>query len=279
MKLSDILVFSVALATATAVPVKRDDTVEITFYGAAGTQFTQSFPTDSTVTQITNPLSISRISSSSDDAECTFSGSGGSVTTIEGAYWKDVGPPQTQIFGTCTKFSSLRRRSDEVMITFIGAADAQFTQSFPTDSTVTDISNTLSISHISNSDASVECFFTGTDNSYTVVNGAVEVDVGPPQTQVSGQCFKLSTPTRRSSDVTVTFTGAVPEAEFTEQFSLDGNTYSITNALSVSHIKVDEGDASCIFYGIDGSITSVIGAETVDVGPPQTQVQGYCVPL
>lgn len=52
MKFSEILAYSVAFATATAAPTKRTDTVEITFHGAAGAQFTQSFPTDDTATSI-----------------------------------------------------------------------------------------------------------------------------------------------------------------------------------------------------------------------------------
>lgn len=32
----------------------------------------------------------------------------------------------------------------------------------------------------------------------------------------------------------------------------------------------------CTFHGIDNSVTTVSGAELVDVGPPQTQVSGSC---
>ncbi|KAJ5635099.1 uncharacterized protein N7484_008412 [Penicillium longicatenatum] len=276
MKFSEILAFSVAFATATAAPAKRTDTVEITFHGAAGAQFTQSFPTDDTTTSIYNPLSISKISSNTNLVECSFTGVDGSFTTVDGAVSSDVGPPQTQVSGTCFKLPSQRRRSRDVAITFIGAAGAQFTQSFPIDDTVQTISNPLSISHISNSNDGVECYFTGVDNSYTVVDGAVEVDVGPPQTQVSGQCFELPTPARRSyGGAKVTFIGAAG-AKFAQRFPLDGLTYDITNVLSISHIEVDEAGVSCTFDGVDNSVTSVTGPNTVDVGPPQTQVRGSC---
>ncbi|KAJ5556259.1 hypothetical protein N7494_000174 [Penicillium frequentans] len=275
MKFSEVLAFSVAFATASAAPTKRTDTVEITFHGAAGAQFTQSFPTDDTATSIYNPLSISKISSSTNLVECSFTGVDGSFTTVDGAVSSDVGPPQTQVSGTCVKLPSRRRRSHDVVITFIGAADAEFTQSFPIDDTVHKISNPLSISHISNSDDGVECSFTGVDNSYTVVDGAVEVDVGPPQTQVSGRCFELPTPARRSYGAKVTFIGAA-DAQFVQYFPLDGLTYDISNVLSISHIELDKAGVTCTFDGVDNSVTSVTGPETVDVGPPQTQVKGTC---
>lgn len=48
------------------------------------------------------------------------------------------------------------------------------------------------------------------------------------------------------------------------------------NPLSISHIT-SLGGATCSFVGIDGSHTVVVGAQTVDVGPPQTQVSGSCL--
>ena len=47
------------------------------------------------------------------------------------------------------------------------------------------------------------------------------------------------------------------------------------NVLSISHIK-SLGGATCTFFGIDGSKTTVVGAQTVDVGPPQTQISAVC---
>ena len=45
--------------------------------------------------------------------------------------------------------------------------------------------------------------------------------------------------------------------------------------LSISHIVVN-GRANCRFFGVDGSNTAVGPFQTVDVGPPQTQVSGFC---
>lgn len=50
---------------------------------------------------------------------------------MDGAVQVDVGPPQTQVSGSCTLLAA--KRSDGVSIKFIGAADAEFSQSFPTD--------------------------------------------------------------------------------------------------------------------------------------------------
>jgi hypothetical protein len=48
------------------------------------------------------------------------------------------------------------------------------------------------------------------------------------------------------------------------------------NPLSISTIS-SQGGATCTFFGIDGSQTTVVGAETdVPVGPPQTQISGVC---
>jgi len=92
---------------------------------------------------------------------------------------------------------------------FFGAADASFTQDFKTDGTETDIrtpipilsvylyrkranetDNVLSISKIS-VPAGVTCTFHGIDGSVTKVSNQAVVDVGPPQTQVSGACWNL----------------------------------------------------------------------------------------
>ena len=50
------------------------------------------------------------------------------------------------------------------------------------------------------------------------------------------------------------------------------------NPLSVSQIS-SEGGASCGLFGVDGSETTVVGANTVDVSPPQSQVSGSCLAL
>lgn len=52
-------------------------------------------------------------------------------------------------------------------------------------------------------------------------------------------------------------------------------TLTPDNPLSISHIQV-LGGTTCTFTGIDGSVTTVTGGSTVDVGPPQTQIEGTC---
>ncbi|KAJ5911656.1 uncharacterized protein N7473_000959 [Penicillium subrubescens] len=185
MKFSDALTLTVGLATAaSASPVRRTDQVAITFIGAADAQFSQSFPTDGSRVSITNPLSISHISSGTNGVSCTFHGIDNSDTTVNGAQTVDVGPPQTQVYGSC----HLNGESPQVSVSFIGAADAQFSQSFPVDGSSVQITNPLSISHIEINSAGASCVFKGIDNSVTTVTGPATVDVGPPQTQVQGTC-------------------------------------------------------------------------------------------
>lgn len=98
----------------------------------------------------------------------------------------------------------------------------------------------LSISHISSADASVQCTFQGIDNSVTTVSGAELVDVGPPQTQISGSCSATgsggsttppSTPTSGNQggngNVEVVFIGAA-NAEFTQSFPVNGQAMQIS---------------------------------------------------
>ncbi|MCJ1396618.1 hypothetical protein MMC18_009509 [Xylographa bjoerkii] len=73
----------------------------------------------------------------------------------------------------------------------------------------------------------------------------------------------------------ITFEGATPDAFFTQSVRTDNIPFYITNPLSISHI-MSQGGASCTFFGINDSVTSVYGAQTVDVGPPQTQLSGTC---
>ncbi|CAI7591965.1 unnamed protein product [Penicillium manginii] len=175
-------------------------------------------------------------------------------------------------------FTKRAAAPDNVDITFEGAADASFTQSFPTDGSDVTITNVLSISHITSNTNGVTCTFEGIDNSVTSLSGAGSVDVGPPQTQVSGHCSKLwrrnAQPQRRNA-VLVTFEGAA-DAEFNQYFPTDGTPTKIWNPLSISHININEAGVSCTFNGIDNSVTSLTGPATVDVGPPQTQIEGTC---
>ncbi|KAJ6190999.1 hypothetical protein N7519_001020 [Penicillium mononematosum] len=201
MKASTVLGLFVAYAaTASAIPVKqRNHQVEITFIGAADAQFTQNIPTDGSVVSIENPLSVSHISSNTAGVQCTFNGIDHSVTVVNGVQWVDVGPPQTQVTGSCQvqgsgssptppSTPSTDPTGDNVHVTFMGAADAQFTQSFPSNGEWIEIVNPLSISHIQTNTEGVTCVFNGIDHSVTTVVGTQLVDVGPPQTQVSGSC-------------------------------------------------------------------------------------------
>jgi hypothetical protein len=82
---------------------------------------------------------------------------------------------------------------------------------------------------------------------------------------------------RRQESVEVTFRGAPPDVAFFKQsFPTDGSFVYIYNPLSVSQIE-HSGDATCTFFGINGSVTVVKGFEPEDVGPPQTQTGGFCV--
>ncbi|KAE8441129.1 hypothetical protein EG329_005841 [Mollisiaceae sp. DMI_Dod_QoI] len=86
---------------ASAAPAERRQfQAQLTFYGAAGASYTLSVPTDASEFTISNPLSISQISSAG-GATCGIKGIDGSDTVIVGAQTVDVGPPQTQISGSC----------------------------------------------------------------------------------------------------------------------------------------------------------------------------------
>ncbi|KAN0071950.1 hypothetical protein V8E54_009679 [Elaphomyces granulatus] len=75
--------------------------ITATFYGAAGASFKQQFPADGKIYRITNPLSVSYIQVEG-AAICTFYGIDQSVTHVIDGQVVPVGPPQTQVFGTCT---------------------------------------------------------------------------------------------------------------------------------------------------------------------------------
>jgi len=81
----------------------------------------------------------------------------------------------------------------------------------------------------------------------------------------------------RQFQAQITFIGAAG-ASFSMSVPTDGSGFTISNPLSISKIS-SEGGASCTFFGIDGSSTTVVGANTVDVGPPQTQTSGSCLAL
>ncbi|PYH67357.1 uncharacterized protein BO88DRAFT_406243 [Aspergillus vadensis CBS 113365] len=74
--------------------------VAITFWGADGSSFFQTFPADDTTHAITNQLSITKISSVG-GGFCSFQGVDGSTTVVAGEVTVPVSPPQTQVSGTC----------------------------------------------------------------------------------------------------------------------------------------------------------------------------------
>ncbi|MCJ1479146.1 hypothetical protein MMC13_007830 [Lambiella insularis] len=80
----------------------------------------------------------------------------------------------------------------------------------------------------------------------------------------------------RQMMVQVTFQGATPSAQFTMAVPADGTPMTVTNPFSISHI-VSTAGATCTFMGINNSKTVTVGAQIVDVGPPQTIVKGSCM--
>ncbi|MCJ1418758.1 hypothetical protein MMC32_005109 [Xylographa parallela] len=97
--LSLLAAFVSAAPTPAAVEARQFQ-AQITFFGAAGASFSMSVPTDSSGFTISNPLSVSSISSEG-GASCSFFGIDGSSTTVVGANSAVVGPPQTQTSGSC----------------------------------------------------------------------------------------------------------------------------------------------------------------------------------
>lgn len=95
-----------SLASATPAPKQeaRQFQAQITFFGAdSDASFSLSVPTDGSEFSIGNPLSVSKIQSLG-GATCSFTGVDGSQTVTVGAQTVDVGPPQTQISGSCLAF-------------------------------------------------------------------------------------------------------------------------------------------------------------------------------
>ncbi|KAL8746453.1 MAG: hypothetical protein Q9184_007746 [Pyrenodesmia sp. 2 TL-2023] len=85
------------------------------------------------------------------------------------------------------------------------------------------------------------------------------------------------TPAPQTSNdyVQITFLGAA-DASFIQYFSTNGYGSGIYNPLSVSKINNPHSRATCYFYGVDGSQTTVSPGQTADVGPPQRLTYGYC---
>ncbi|KAK0514912.1 hypothetical protein JMJ35_002291 [Cladonia borealis] len=89
------------VATISAAPSsKRQFDVSVTFNGADGASYFQAFPADDSVQPITNPLSVSSISSPG-GGFCSFFGADGSETVVIGDETSIVAPPQVQVSGSC----------------------------------------------------------------------------------------------------------------------------------------------------------------------------------
>ncbi|KAM0804916.1 hypothetical protein BDR22DRAFT_885010 [Usnea florida] len=81
---------------------------------------------------------------------------------------------------------------------------------------------------------------------------------------------------RQEFEVGITFIGEGSDpSTYFQQFPTDDQPYPIDNPLIVSQIS-SVGGGFCVFTGLNGSSTVVFGEETVDVVPPQVQVQGDC---
>jgi hypothetical protein len=95
------------------------------------------------------------------------------------------------ILGSLTLTSAgpiISSRQSSVSVTFIGAADAQYTLDMPANSVFTPTNNALSISHIQTS-VGGPCVFFGVDGAVFVAPAAGGYgDVGPPQTIAGGIC-------------------------------------------------------------------------------------------
>ncbi|KAK6383806.1 hypothetical protein LTS17_003098 [Exophiala oligosperma] len=95
------------------------------------------------------------------------------------------------LLGSLSSFASaspIDTRQSGVSVTFIGAADAQYTLEIPANSVFTPTNNALSVSHIQTS-AGGPCVFFGVDGAVFVAPAAGGYgDVGPPQTIAGGIC-------------------------------------------------------------------------------------------
>ena len=87
------IAFSALTWAAPSQPATRDNSITVTFIGAAGAQFSQAITFDSTFTAVDNDLSISHIATSGGPVACF--GIDGSVNKFPAAGYADVGPPQT----------------------------------------------------------------------------------------------------------------------------------------------------------------------------------------
>ncbi|ORY56700.1 uncharacterized protein BCR38DRAFT_450915 [Pseudomassariella vexata] len=92
-----------AAPSAPQVQGRTYDTVHIEFQGAADAKFDLDIATDGNRVSIGNQLSISHIVSyAPEGVECHFLGVEGSQTYTSGYQTVDVGPPQPQLYASCS---------------------------------------------------------------------------------------------------------------------------------------------------------------------------------
>jgi len=192
MQFINVISLAACLALAHALPTKRGASADITFYGAAGAQYTLDVPLDGSSVPTNNVLSISNIAAGINlAAQCTLKTVDYPPALVEWSpgTWA-VGPPQTVISISCTE-GSPPPSTQYVNIEFDGAADAKYTLSVPLDGTVVPTNNVLSISTIVTTFAGLPyCKLQTVDYTPALVEGPPGTwAVGPPQTVNSIQCW------------------------------------------------------------------------------------------
>ncbi|PLN76816.1 hypothetical protein BDW42DRAFT_196925 [Aspergillus taichungensis] len=95
MKTSVIAATIASLASLTAA-----FDVAVTFQGARGERFGQTFPTDASSHAITNPMIVFEVSSPG-GGFCTFIGAEGEAVVIHGEDRKRLRKPQPMVRGSC----------------------------------------------------------------------------------------------------------------------------------------------------------------------------------
>ena len=80
---------------------KRAFQVSITFHSPDGTSFSQLFPADNSVHDVSNQVKTISSISSPGGGFCTFRGADGSSTVVYSEADEPVNPPQPQLSGSC----------------------------------------------------------------------------------------------------------------------------------------------------------------------------------
>jgi len=147
---------------------------------------------------------------------------------------------------TTSALAAPTARQFEALITFHGATPQDtFTQAVPTDGTVFYVcKSTTFLPYLASSLASPTLLL------FPLLSPSITILQSPPILLLSAVSPK-------------------PPPERMEANILPDDRSSITSISS-------DGGATCTFRGVDGSENTVVGAQTVDVGPPQVQLTGSC---